>query len=113
MMPPPQAGRPDGVSDNRAAPANSSRRPCPSSSSPQQSTGSLRALEPTQPTRNSKPFKDYDPGFIHIDVKYLPQMPDESARRYLFVAIDRATRWVFAQIRPAIRGAGSRPARHT
>jgi transposase InsO family protein len=25
-------------------------------------------------------------------------MPDESARRYLFVAIDRATRWVFVRI---------------
>ncbi|NDV12989.1 transposase family protein [Crenobacter sp. HX-7-9] len=47
-----------------------------------------------------KPFKAYDPGYFHIDVKYLPQMPDESARRYLFVAIDRATRWGFVQIKP-------------
>ena len=39
-------------------------------------------------------FKDYVPGFIHVDIKYLPQMRDERARRYLFVAIDRATRWV-------------------
>jgi transposase InsO family protein len=29
-----------------------------------------------------------------MDIKYLPQMPDESERRYLFAAIDRATRWV-------------------
>jgi hypothetical protein len=29
-------------------------------------------------------------------VKYLPQMADERKRRCLFVAIDRATRWVFA-----------------
>jgi len=42
-----------------------------------------------------KTFKDYEPGFLHIDIKYLPQMPDETHRRYLFVAIDRATRWVF------------------
>jgi transposase InsO family protein len=42
-----------------------------------------------------KTFKDYEPGFLHIDIKYLPKMPDESSRRYLFVAIDRATRWVF------------------
>ena len=42
-----------------------------------------------------KTFKDYEPGYLHIDIKYLPQMPDESSRRYLFVAIDRATRWVF------------------
>ncbi|BDT60727.1 hypothetical protein MasN3_42210 [Massilia varians] len=47
-----------------------------------------------------KTFKDYEPGFIHIDIKYLPQMPDETSRRYLFVAIDRATRWVFMHIYP-------------
>ena len=40
-------------------------------------------------------FKTYEPGFIHIDVKYLPQMADESHRRYLFVAIDRALRFVY------------------
>jgi len=51
-----------------------------------------------------KTFKDYlcplgyDPGFLHIDIKYLPKMPDESQRRYLFVAIDRATRWVFLHV---------------
>jgi len=45
-----------------------------------------------------KTFKDYEPGFIHVDIKYLPQMPDETSRRYLFVAIDRATRWVFMHI---------------
>jgi hypothetical protein len=45
-----------------------------------------------------KTFKDYEPGFIHIDIKYLPQIPDETSRRYLFVAIDRATRWVFMHI---------------
>ena len=42
-----------------------------------------------------KTFKDDEPGFLHIDIKYLPQMPDETTRRYLFVAIDRATRWVY------------------
>jgi transposase InsO family protein len=34
-------------------------------------------------------------------VKYLPQMADESARRYVFVAIDRATRWVFIALKAA------------
>lgn len=46
----------------------------------------------------AKTFKDYEPGFVHVDIKYLPQMPDEQDRRYLFVAIDRATRWVFMHI---------------
>jgi len=45
-----------------------------------------------------KTFKDYEPGIVHVDIKYLPQMPDESARRYLFVAIDRATRWVYLRL---------------
>jgi hypothetical protein len=40
-----------------------------------------------------KPFKAYEPGFLHINVKYLPAIGGEPSR-YLFVAIDRATRWV-------------------
>ena len=36
---------------------------------------------------------------MHVDVKYLPQMQDEDKRRYMFVAIDRATRWVFIAIK--------------
>ncbi|WP_456324847.1 IS481 family transposase, partial [Desulfonauticus submarinus] len=46
-----------------------------------------------------KTFKDYKLGFVHIDVKYLPKMPDEDKHKYLFVAIDRATRWVYLEIR--------------
>ena len=45
-----------------------------------------------------KTFRDYEPGFVHIDIKYLPQMPDEDSRSYLFVAIDRATRWVYLRV---------------
>ncbi len=33
-----------------------------------------------------------NPGYVHVDVKRLPQMADEDRRRVLFVAIDRATR---------------------
>ena len=44
-----------------------------------------------------KPVKAYDPGCIHVDVKYLPQMPDEDHRQYPFAAIDRATRWVYVE----------------
>ena len=47
---------------------------------------------------SSKTFKDYKPGFIHADIKYLPKMPDEESRKYLFVAVDRATRWVYMEI---------------
>jgi len=41
-----------------------------------------------------KTFMDYGPGFVQIDIKYLPQMPDETSRRYLLLAIDRVTHWV-------------------
>jgi transposase InsO family protein len=61
--------------------------------------GNLGELKPAQPAPVSKTFKAYEPGYLHIDLKYLPQMQDESSRRYLFVAIDRATRWVFVQIK--------------
>ena len=43
-----------------------------------------------------KKFKDYKPGFLHIDIKYLPKI--DGARQYLYVAIDRATRLVYASI---------------
>ena len=60
----------------------------------------LKTLVPEeeQAARKTKTFKDYQPGFIHVDVKYLPQMPDEDQRTYLFAAIDRATRWGYVEI---------------
>lgn len=47
-----------------------------------------------------KPFKAYEPGFVHVDIKYLPRMPDEAEHRYLIAAIDRASRWVYFEIQP-------------
>lgn len=64
----------------------------------------------------SKTFKDYEPGFIHVDVKYLPRMPDEAEHRYLFAAIDRASRWVYMEVQPdktAITAAGFLDRLHT
>jgi transposase InsO family protein len=49
------------------------------------------APEHSPSTDTTKGFKDYVPGFVHVDIKYLPQMPDETSRCYLFVAIDRAS----------------------
>ena len=60
--------------------------------------GNLRDLQARERRPKHSGFKTYEPGYIHIDVKYLPQMADETSRRYLFVAIDRATRWVFIRI---------------
>lgn len=60
--------------------------------------GNLRDLKARTPRPKHSGFKAYEPGYIHIDVKYLPQMADQTSRRYLFVAIDRATRWVSIRI---------------
>jgi transposase InsO family protein len=49
-------------------------------------------------SRSRKPdgtFRDYDLGFVHMDVKHLPKLRTangESRKRYLFVAIDRRSR---------------------
>ena len=61
--------------------------------------GHSRLPVPAKPDAEHKPFKAYEPGYVHVDVKYLPQMHDEDKRRYVFVAIDRATRWVFIAIK--------------
>jgi len=45
---------------------------------------------------------DRPTGFIHIDVKYLP--PLNRKRSYAYVAIDRATRFVYLEILPDRRG---------
>ena len=62
----------------------------------------LKSLIPEEEgqARPVKSFKDYAPGFLHVDVKYLPQLADETDRSYLFVAIDRASRWVYMEIMP-------------
>ena len=70
--------------------------------------GNLNALKPAAPVIPHKAFKPYEPGYLHMDIKYLPQMADETRRRYLFVAIDRATRWVFVAILPNKTAASAR-----
>ena len=57
-----------------------------------------KALDEGAGESKKKRFKDYEPGFLHIDLKYLPQMPEETHRQYLMVAIDRATRWVYLEV---------------
>ena len=70
--------------------------------------GSLQALKPATPKEPHKTFKSYEPGYLHMDVKYLPQMADQSRRSYLFVAIDRATRWVFVAVKKDKTAASAR-----
>lgn len=41
-------------------------------------------------------FKEYTPGYIHMDVTYMPRI--NGIRYYLFVAIDRTTRLMFYRL---------------
>jgi transposase InsO family protein len=70
--------------------------------------GRLHALKPATPREPHKTFKRYGPGYLHMDIKYLPQMADQTRRSYLFVAIDRATRWVFVAIKKDKTAASAR-----
>ena len=70
--------------------------------------GNLRDLKVKTSRPKHSAFKAYEPGYLHIDVKYLPRMADETRRRYLFVAIDRATRWVFIRVFTAKTAANAR-----
>ena len=45
--------------------------------------GNLGELKPAQPAPVSKTFKTNEPGYLHVDLKYLSQMQDQSSRRYL------------------------------
>lgn len=51
---------------------------------------------PQKEKEKAKKFKEYAPGFIHIDVTYLPKI--NGVKYYLFVAIDRATRTLYYKI---------------
>ncbi len=41
-------------------------------------------------------FKEYGPGYLHLDCFYLPQLAGQ--KHYCFVAIDRATRLVYLRV---------------
>ena len=60
----------------------------------------LRAFEinkvPEEKKEQAKKFKEYEPGYLHIDVTYLPKL--EGIKNYLYVAIDRATRLLFFKV---------------
>ena len=51
---------------------------------------------PQKEKEKAKKFKEYEPGYLHIDVTYLPKF--ESKKYYLFVAIDRATRAMYFEV---------------
>jgi len=52
--------------------------------------------KPQDEKEKAKKFKEYQPGYLHIDVTYLPQI--DGIKQYLFVAIDRATRTLYYEM---------------
>ena len=70
--------------------------------------GNLRDLQAKEERPKHSSLKAYEPGYIQIDVKYLPQIGDETSDCYLFVAIDRVTRWCFIRISRAKIAANAR-----
>src|SRR5918995_6921184 len=64
---------------------------------------SLNRLPPS--ARSRKPhgvFKNYELGFVHLDVKHLPKLRDRNGltrKRSLYVAIDRGSRWVHGAVK--------------
>jgi transposase-like protein len=51
---------------------------------------------PVEEKAKAKKFKEYEPGYLHIDVTYLPKF--DKQKYYLFVAIDRATRVLYYKV---------------
>jgi transposase InsO family protein len=55
-----------------------------------------------RPVKGTGTFKEYDLGFIHIDIKHLPKLQTshgERRKRYLYVAIDRCSRSVHLAVK--------------
>jgi transposase len=56
----------------------------------------------TKPARGQGTFKEYDLGFVHVDVKHLPKLrtaDGERRKRFLYVAIDRRSRSVHLAVK--------------
>ncbi|ASV84167.1 DDE domain protein [Ochrobactrum quorumnocens] len=64
----------------------------------------------TLPTKGQGRFREYDLGYIHIDVKHLPKLrtaDGEIRKRYLYVAIDRCSRFVHLAVYDAENAANA------
>ena len=56
----------------------------------------------SRPRKPHGAFKEYDLGFVHLDIKHLPKLRDKEGvtrKRFLFVAIDRCSRWVHLAVK--------------
>ena len=63
-----------------------------------------------QPAKGQGRFHDYDLGFVHIDVKHLPRLrtaDGEMRKRFLYVAIDRCSRFAHLAVYDAENAANA------
>lgn len=51
---------------------------------------------PLEKKQLAQKFKEHEPGYLHIDVTYLPKF--DGVKYYLYVAIDRATRILYYKV---------------
>jgi transposase InsO family protein len=64
--------------------------------------GLSRRPAPAAPERAAAKFKEYEVGFVHMDVKHLPKLRAAGGawrKRFLFVAIDRRSRSVHLAVK--------------
>src|SRR5918998_706259 len=64
--------------------------------------GLSRRPGPATPERTAAKFKEHELGFVHLDVKHLPKLRVGDGawrKRYLFVAIDRRSRFVHLAVK--------------
>ena len=47
-------------------------------------------------TKGKGKFKDYEPGFLHLDCTYLPKLEGKQCKA--FCAIDRKTKWAYVEV---------------
>jgi transposase InsO family protein/transposase-like protein len=70
-----------------------------------------RPAKPTSlPAKGQGRFRDYDLGFVHIDIKHLPKLrtaDGQVRKRYLYVAIDRCSRFVHLAVYDAENAANA------
>jgi transposase InsO family protein len=72
--------------------------------------GLSRRPAPAAPERPAAKFKEYELGFVHLDVKHLPKLrtaDGELRKRFLFVAIDRRSRSVHLAVKDEETEAGA------
>jgi hypothetical protein len=70
--------------------------------------GNLREMQSKSARTTQRDVRAQVPGHLHVDIVQLPQTADGAARRYLFLAIDRATRWIFVRLYDAKTAASLR-----